>query len=217
RGGVRLRRAAGRHARRRRHRHRRRGAVRRLVRAAEPARLGGRDRVGRRRVAAARARASGRTECRPARLLPRAAHAAPAGDGGGVPRRGARALEVGRGTTGRRRRAAARRGRASARAGRVAAQRRQGRARSVRALVTGGRGGLGRAFAAALGDAEVTALDLPEFDVGDPAAWRALDGEFEAAFLNAGVTTGEADLAALSDEQYRRALGANVDGVVFGI
>jgi len=84
-------------------------------------------------------------------------------------------------------------------------------------LITGGRGGLGRAFAAALGDAEVTALDLPEFDVGDPAAWRALDGEFEAAFLNAGVTTGEADLAALSDEQYRRALGANVDGVVFGI
>ena len=87
----------------------------------------------------------------------------------------------------------------------------------MRALVTGGRGGLGRAFAVALGDAEVTALDLPEFDVGDPAAWRALDGEFEAAFLNAGVTTGEADLAALSDEQYRRALGANVDGVVFGV
>ena len=87
----------------------------------------------------------------------------------------------------------------------------------MRALVTGGRGGLGRAFAAALGDAEVTALDLPEFDVGDPAAWRALAGEFEAAFLNAGVTTGEADMAALSDEQYRRALGANVDGVVFGI
>jgi dTDP-4-dehydrorhamnose reductase len=40
----------------------------------------------------------------------------------------------------------------------------------VKALITGGRGGLGRAFAEALGDAEITALDLPEFDVGDAAA-----------------------------------------------
>jgi NAD(P)-dependent dehydrogenase (short-subunit alcohol dehydrogenase family) len=87
----------------------------------------------------------------------------------------------------------------------------------VKALITGGRGGLGRAFADALDDAEVTALDLPEFDVGEPAAWRALEGEFDAAFLNAGVTTGEADPAALTDDQYRRALGANVDGVVFGV
>ena len=45
----------------------------------------------------------------------------------------------------------------------------------MKALITGGRGGIGRAFAAALGDAEVVALDLPEFDVGDPAAWRALE------------------------------------------
>ena len=87
----------------------------------------------------------------------------------------------------------------------------------MKAVITGGRGGLGRAFASALGDAEVTVLDLPEFDVGDPAAWRSLEGEFDAAFLNAGVTTGEADPAALTDEQYRRALGANVDGVVFGV
>jgi NAD(P)-dependent dehydrogenase (short-subunit alcohol dehydrogenase family) len=86
----------------------------------------------------------------------------------------------------------------------------------VRALITGGRGGLGRAFAAALGKADVTILDLPEFDVGDAAAWRALDGSFDAAFLNAGVVTGEGDVAALTDEQYRRALQANVDGVVFG-
>ena len=37
----------------------------------------------------------------------------------------------------------------------------------MRVLITGGRGGLGRAFADALGNAEVTALDLPErsFDV----------------------------------------------------
>ena len=60
----------------------------------------------------------------------------------------------------------------------------------MKVLITGGRGGLGLAFAAALGEAEVTALDLPEFDVGDPAAWRALDGSYDAAFLNAGVLTG---------------------------
>jgi len=88
----------------------------------------------------------------------------------------------------------------------------------VRALITGGRGGLGRAFAAALGDdGDVTLLDLPEFDVADPAAWRSLEGTYDAAFLNAGVITGEAEMAALTDEQYRRAAGANLDGVVFGV
>jgi NAD(P)-dependent dehydrogenase (short-subunit alcohol dehydrogenase family) len=87
----------------------------------------------------------------------------------------------------------------------------------VRALITGGRGGIGRAIAAALGDADVVLLDLPDFDVGDPAAWRGLEGAFDAAFLNAGVITGETDIAALTDEQYSRAVGANVDGVVFGV
>ena len=88
----------------------------------------------------------------------------------------------------------------------------------MRALITGGRGGLGRAFADALGeDTDVTLLDLPEFDVADPALWRALDGPYDAAFLNAGVITGESDMAALTDEQYRRAAGANLDGVVFGV
>jgi NAD(P)-dependent dehydrogenase (short-subunit alcohol dehydrogenase family) len=87
----------------------------------------------------------------------------------------------------------------------------------VRALVTGGRGGIGRAITAALGDAEVVVLDLPEFDVGDADAWRSLEGRFDAAFLNAGVTTGESDVAALTDEQYRRIVTANVDGIVFGV
>jgi NAD(P)-dependent dehydrogenase (short-subunit alcohol dehydrogenase family) len=87
----------------------------------------------------------------------------------------------------------------------------------VKALITGGRGGLGRAFAEALGDAEITALDLPEFDVGDTASWRALEGEYDVAFLNAGVITGESSIDALTDEQYSRAVRANIDGVVYGV
>lgn len=87
----------------------------------------------------------------------------------------------------------------------------------MKVLITGGRGGLGLAFAAALGDAEITALDLPEFDVGDSAAWRALEGEYDAAFLNAGVSTGESSIAALTDELYWRAVRANMDGVVYGV
>jgi NAD(P)-dependent dehydrogenase (short-subunit alcohol dehydrogenase family) len=84
----------------------------------------------------------------------------------------------------------------------------------VRALVTGGRGGIGAAIVAALGEA--TVLDLPEFDVGEPGAWRSLDGEFDAAFLTAGVVTACQDVAVLEDEQWRRILRANLDGVVYG-
>jgi NAD(P)-dependent dehydrogenase (short-subunit alcohol dehydrogenase family) len=84
----------------------------------------------------------------------------------------------------------------------------------VRALVTGGRGGIGAAICALLDDPVV--LDLPEFDVGEPDAWRSLDGEFEAAFLNAGTVTGRADAVDLTDEQWQRVLRANLDGVVYG-
>jgi NAD(P)-dependent dehydrogenase (short-subunit alcohol dehydrogenase family) len=86
----------------------------------------------------------------------------------------------------------------------------------VKALVTGGRGGIGSAIVQALGDAETTVLDLPEFDVGDPEAWRSLEGEFDAAFLNAGIGIGHPDVAGLPDAEYRRIVGANLDGVVFG-
>ena len=82
--------------------------------------------------------------------------------------------------------------------------------------MTGGRGGIGTAIVHALGDAEATVLDLPEFDVGDPDAWRSLDGEYDAAFLNAGTSTGVADPAELADESWRGILGANLEGVVYG-
>jgi nucleoside-diphosphate-sugar epimerase len=43
----------------------------------------------------------------------------------------------------------------------------------VKVLITGGSGGLGRAFAAALPDAEIVSLDLTDgFDVGNASAWR---------------------------------------------
>jgi len=86
----------------------------------------------------------------------------------------------------------------------------------VRALVTGGRGGIGSAIVAALGDAEVTVLDLPEFDVADPRAWRGLEGAYDAAFLNAGIGIGFPDVAELPDEEYLRIVGANLHGVVYG-
>ena len=87
------------------------------------------------------------------------------------------------------------------------------------ALVTGGRSGIGAAIVAQLeaDGAEVRVLDLADgFDVSDPAAWEDV-GPVDLACLNAGVTTGTGDVLELTDEQYRRAVGANVDGVVFGV
>jgi NAD(P)-dependent dehydrogenase (short-subunit alcohol dehydrogenase family) len=86
----------------------------------------------------------------------------------------------------------------------------------MKALVTGGRGAIGSAIAEALGNAEVTVLDLPDFDVGEPEAWRSLEGEFDAAFLNAGTGSGCADAAELADDEWQRILRANLEGVVYG-
>lgn len=61
------------------------------------------------------------------------------------------------------------------------------------------------------------ALDIATgFDVTDPSAWENIP-DVQLACLNAGVITGETDILTLTDEQYRRAIGVNVDGVVFGV
>lgn len=83
------------------------------------------------------------------------------------------------------------------------------------AIVTGSRGGIGRALVAAL-EAEGTAvrgLDLADgFDVADWDAWQDVEPA-DAVFLNAGVlAVGDGSLA-----DYRRIVGVNVDGVVFGV
>ena len=80
--------------------------------------------------------------------------------------------------------------------------------------------------------AEAIGADFAVLDVSDPVAWSetidgvvARHGGLDLAHLNAGVTTYPAsgeefiasfDIAELPDESYRRILGANVDGVVFG-
>jgi NAD(P)-dependent dehydrogenase (short-subunit alcohol dehydrogenase family) len=70
---------------------------------------------------------------------------------------------------------------------------------------------------------EVGGLGL-QADVGQSDEWPDVVGEIRSHFggidfahLNAGVTTGEADVTLVTDQVYRRALGANVDGVFFGV
>ncbi len=89
----------------------------------------------------------------------------------------------------------------------------------MRAIVTGGASGIGAAICARLSaeGLEVEALDIVSgFDVTQPGHWERI-GPVDVACLNAGVVTGETDLETLSDEAYRRAVGVNVDGVVFGV
>jgi NAD(P)-dependent dehydrogenase (short-subunit alcohol dehydrogenase family) len=87
------------------------------------------------------------------------------------------------------------------------------------ALVTGSAGGIGGAIVSRLQSEgfAVRKLDLVDgFDVSDSEAWEHI-GSVDLACLNAGVFTGESEIAELTDDQYRRAVGVNVDGVVFGV
>ena len=75
----------------------------------------------------------------------------------------------------------------------------------------------GRAIAEALGGSFHVA------DVGDPAQVDAAFarcvaelGGLDVAFLNAGIAIGHGDIETLSDDEYRRIMRVNVDGVVFG-
>jgi NAD(P)-dependent dehydrogenase (short-subunit alcohol dehydrogenase family) len=108
------------------------------------------------------------------------------------------------------------------------------------AVVTGAASGIGRATVARFVEegATVVAVDIADAavravagelgavavraDVSRPGDWAAVVdavrtlGGVDLVYLNAGVTTPEGDIAALTDEQYRRILAVNVDGVVFG-
>jgi NAD(P)-dependent dehydrogenase (short-subunit alcohol dehydrogenase family) len=84
----------------------------------------------------------------------------------------------------------------------------------VKAIVTGGEGGIGRAIRRRLEREgyDVESLDVRNgFDVADPAAWERV-GAVDLACLNAGVLTGD-----LTVPNYRRAVSVNVDGVVLGV
>jgi len=110
------------------------------------------------------------------------------------------------------------------------------------ALVTGGASGIGLATVKRLSSegARVAVVDLdPQAaaaaasavngvavpgDVSRSEEWprivsevRSTLGGLDIAHLNAGVTTGIADITELTDEQYRRIVGVNMDGVVFGV
>lgn len=110
------------------------------------------------------------------------------------------------------------------------------------AFITGGASGLGFATAKRLGSEGATVVigdrnrELADkaaaelggrslvLDVGSPPDWdvavaslRAEEGALDLLHLNAGVVTPEPDITKVTDDAYRRIMGANVDGVAFGL
>jgi NAD(P)-dependent dehydrogenase (short-subunit alcohol dehydrogenase family) len=110
------------------------------------------------------------------------------------------------------------------------------------ALVTGGASGLGRATASMLAAAGARVLvtdldvdggkrvadevggaflrtDVSSLEQNEAAVAEAVDrfGRLDLAFLNAGVSTGCGVGEDFDPALYRRAMGANLDGVVYGV
>jgi NAD(P)-dependent dehydrogenase (short-subunit alcohol dehydrogenase family) len=108
------------------------------------------------------------------------------------------------------------------------------------AVVTGAASGIGLAASRRLSGlgARVVVVDVNEgpvrrladelggravvADVSRSELWPSIAeaaeelGGADIGVLNAGVTTGVQEITALGDDQYRRIMGVNVDGVVFG-